>query len=597
MTPQNQIPDNPRIIGLPHDTWRPNQRELAQSVLNTQLTGGGKIFAEAAVGFGKSSVAAALGKYSQITVHVHTLSLLDQYRDNYDFAIIKGRQEYLCVLDDKVETWKAKYNLVPTARDCHFPIMYDCPAASSCPYLIAKDKGKKAPALATTYKYGALALLPQSRNGILILDEAHAAAEELIKFNEFILTHKRRDHYSLPPFPFNAYGEKNLGDVLTGDHINKIIDWFTDCIAHLGDLDEDPITKDGARITRVIKSYSEMRYKLRQCDWFLLIESARVVLKALTAKHVADRLFAEKSTILAMSGTIGDPAPLAFELGIDEYNHIAYDHPIPVANRPVHNLHVKPMNYNNLNKYPSLYRVQAIQIANFIKSLNPEWRGLILSSSFYKIQQLGKYLPELLDNHRFFIQGVGKTPSQLVAEFTLNTHPGDIAIATIQGLGTGVDFYGDLARYVVIAGVPHPSPTDKYMMARRERHGGIAYQHFYTFSAIAQGLGRVTRGEVYDDMEYQLVYATYQPIHLALSKNYPNFAFLLKTYISSNLTNVHVLGLLTALVVQSHNTLLQPLRIKLMSQLICRTTICQCAYISPITPIIIYFPTHYRPSP
>ncbi len=498
----NQIPINPRDINISHDSWRANQREAAQSTLDTHNNGGGVIFGELMVGAGKSAIAAALSNYEQVTVHVHTLSLLDQYREKYNFAIIKGRQEYPCVLDEKVKDWKSKYNIEPTARDCHFPIMYDCPESQSCPYLIAKENGKSASALATTYKYGALALLPQKRHGILILDEAHAAAEELISFSEFVLTHKRRSHYDLPDFPFNTYGEKNLGAVLSANDISLIVDWFSQCMNHLSSLDEDPITKDGARINRIIHSYSEMRSKLRECDWFLLIESDRIILKALSAKHVVNHLFANKRTILAMSGTIGDPAPLAFEMGIDEYDHISYPHPIPAIKRPVHNLHVKPMNYRNLQKYPSLFRVQAVQIANFIKSLNPEWRGIILSSSFYKIQQLGKYLPELLNDRKFFTQQVGVSPSQVVANFTTNTHPGDIAIATIQGLGTGVDLYGDLARFVVIAGVPHPSPTDRYMMARRERHGGISYQHFTTFSQIAQGLGRVTRGEQYDDGEY-----------------------------------------------------------------------------------------------
>ncbi len=495
----NDIP-SPRDFGVPHDEFRPNQYEMYKTASDAHAEDGGIFFAELAVGSGKSTVSAALGHDDKVLALSHTLPLLDQYRDKYNFVEIKGRQEYPCALELKVEVWKNKYGKVPTAHDCHMDKMFKCPAAGDCSYLIQKVAADRAQRTCCTYRYAAMSYMMKDREGILCLDEAHSAVEELIAFNTFTVTPKMITYYSLNPFPFTEYGENNEGATLTDEDTGKITSWLYKSAKNIDErILESDISESASRMVKMRDKLDHMGERLVQCDWFLIFEDDKAVMKALTADHIMNGIMANKKTTLAMSGTIGDPAPLAKEMGIEEYQSFAFPHPIPVDKRPVIDLKMGRMTYNNLQKNPGMYKAQAMLIYGWLQSIDPTWRGLILTSSYKKIGILAEHLVSKFSNRRFIVQGRGMTPSELTHKFITDVQPGDVAIATLQGLGTGVDLYGHLGRFVVIAGVSHPSPTDKYAMARREVSGGQRYQLWHTYSQVAQASGRTTRGAIDED--------------------------------------------------------------------------------------------------
>jgi Rad3-related DNA helicase len=485
-----QTPLNPKDLGIPHDEWRPNQLALFEKVKQHK---GEFIFGELGTGSGKTGIASGLGHKQKVLAVVHTLALLTQYEQNYGFSVVRGRQEYPCILEKKVDTWREKFMRLPTAADCHFSKMNECPVAGTCPYLLAKHKALRADRAACTYRYVGVSELMKSRTGHLVLDEAHDAVEELIRFNKFSVNNEVVGWYNLPPFPYAQFGEDNLGDILSPLQKYKIVDWLDQCLKIFAKYnDESP---KASRAKNLYHRYNRMMESLYTIEWFLQIFDDKAIMMALNAEIIAREIFRHKNTKLLMSATIGDPAPLAKALGISEYQFFTFPHPIPSTFRQVHDLGLPRMTKRNLENNPTLYWKQVDAIIKWVSRFPHSWRGAIFTTSYYKIERLSSMIERFMPNRRYFVQEPGQKIADVVGAFVANRRPGDVMVGTIQGMGTGLDLFGDIARWVVIAGVPHPNPTDRYEKARRAQFGGQAYQNWVTYNSVPQACGRISRGE------------------------------------------------------------------------------------------------------
>ncbi len=176
---------NPRFYGLPHAEFRPSQCDAIQKISALHESGGGIIFVDSPVGTGKSGIATALGHFDTVTVMTSTLELLAQYEKIYGFTAIRGRQWYPCVYNKKIDKWNGQY--APTAFDCHFSKMHECPAASECPYLEAKYAVIGARRSVMTYRYGALSSSIAKRPGFLVFDECDTAVREIVAHAETLI--------------------------------------------------------------------------------------------------------------------------------------------------------------------------------------------------------------------------------------------------------------------------------------------------------------------------------------------------------------------------------------------------------------------------
>ena len=490
------IPKNssPSDYGIPHNAWRVNQREAINMI--EQDNKNNIFFMEAPTGFGKSVISTMLGRETPVLAIAHSLALLDAYRDNYGFEIIKGRQEYLCILDSKIESWYRAFKIFPTATDCHFSPMMKCPQSSICPYIMQKHRALYAQRAACTYRYLGVSRLFKERSGHLVFDEAHDAAEELIRFNEFSVQLKTISKYKLPKFPFPYYGDNNKGAILSKKHQETIMIWLENCVSRLMISDHQAISGLGAKIRKLHDRLNKFLESIVTTNWFLEIDGGNIVFRALSAENIVRQIFAGKKTKLLMSATIGNPKPLADIMGIEEHKSYSFPHPVPARYRPIEILDIDRLTARNLKERPHLYSEQAHKIYNWIEKLPPSWRGIILTTSYKKIEKLAELLADkYFEKRRVIIQGHDQKLSNLIARFITDPERGDIAIGTIQGWGTGLDLQGELARWIVIAGVPHVNPTDEYMKARRGIAGGANYQRWLTYNAVMQACGRVSRGE------------------------------------------------------------------------------------------------------
>lgn len=515
----------PQSLGVPHKEFRNAQWDAikkAKGVLDNPSKD--FIFAEAPTGVGKTAIATAMGSYRPVTVYVGTLNLLDQYVREYGFVGVKGKGNYPCAHTEKIAKW-AQAGMTPTAGDCHFSKMWDCPHAHNCEYLIKKKLASEARRTIVTYAYGSLSRSIQDRTGILVLDEGHGSADHILQFASFEISDFTRRRYNLPEFPSKilGYGEGGRGAIASPMAIGVVKDYLNDCCNAIDRqmVFMQKLSDDYAKLQKVYDRYRKASENLDSGVWFLecskysstekikesYVKAPGIKLKAMDASTVASRFWGNKDMTLIMSATIGDPEPLAKKLGINMKlaEHHVYEHPVPAEARPIEDLKMQKMTYSNLRKNPRLLQIQGVTIGAWINKLDPEWRGIVLTSSYRKIKALDEALADTLQgNRRRMTQRPGMRIDELTQAFLTDQRPGDVLVASIQGFGEGLDLQGELARFAVIAGVPFDNPTDAYIQAMRSTPGGHKYLLAKTYATIPQACGRVSRATKTEDGEWRL---------------------------------------------------------------------------------------------
>lgn len=514
------IVDNPRLLGLPHDKWRPGQKDAFDKALSMYRSGGGTMVIEAPTGTGKSGIATALGSEEETTVLVHNHGLLDQYEKVYGFDTIKGKPEYPCVLKTKVDHWKKTYNTIPTAADCHFADTQMCPVGHNCPYIVARNIALQSKRMACTYKYAALSEAVQKRSGIIVFDEAHGSYEEMLGMSQFVMDQETCSHYKFPKLPLVDFGAGGKGDLLDAKSKSILIDWFHQSLGKIAVTDLfSAMTPDGSKNKRMFERLSHgfklltekdipLFYKCSKTsgdiDFFAPRQSTLIMqIRSLDVTDLVTRLSEDKNLTILMSATIGNPKPLMKQLGIETYSYHNYPHPIPKDKRPIYILPVDKMTKANLDLNPTLYKKQADSIGQFINRFDPQWRGIVLTTSNSKVGILrDKLKPHL--NGRIMNPPANTKLSEQINMFVDDSDPGAIMVANIQGWGSGLSLDWNKGRISVVAGVPYANPGDRFDQIRMSSQVGRDYAFWNAYCAVIQAVGRVSRGEVMDNGDFLL---------------------------------------------------------------------------------------------
>ena len=517
-------PPSPWLLGLNHPKWRPYQYEAVEQIKRT-FDNKRIAILEAPTGTGKTAIATALSndlyKGDRSTVVVQNLGLLEQYRE-YGFNILKGKQAYSCSDPVRMSLWQNQYGRPATAADCPYTEMYQCRYGKDCGYMTAREKALNSSRMACTYKYAALSEKVQARGGLFVMDEIHNAVSEILGIGSFVMDDDQREKFDLPEFPLRNYrgGE---GGLLDEDDLVDITGWILEASRCLGNTNLfDEITPEGTEKRKMLDSLNGLVELLTVCHGEVFYKCYKtkkwgrgninycwhMEFRTISPSYLYHKMTREKEKILMMSATIGSPkALIAGEMRIskDEYEYMQYPHPVPVAKRPIYDIAVAPMSHSNLEKKPYLYDRQAKSIAQWISEYTDRrWRGVVLTTSYKKIELLRDGLSRYLGAHRIFKNGA-ETLQERIQEFMEDESPSVIHVDTIQGWGTGIDLRVDIARYCVVAGVPFPNPTDAFEKIRIETPSGRAYATAFAYNSVMQAAGRVSRGDVRDG-EYLVNY-------------------------------------------------------------------------------------------
>jgi len=516
---QNEEIGTPQKYGIPHSFWRKEQKDAFLKCRDIYNEGGGNVVIEAPVGIGKSGISTALGSIDRVTVTVSNHGLINQYSEKYGFQPIYGKQSYPCILKEKVAIWKSKHGISPTASDCHFEKMEECEVAHLCPYLEAKQLAIQSKRMVCTYKYAYLSEAVQARAGILVFDEAHNSVEDLLDIISTEITESEKEEYDFDDFPLFGYGNSGKGDLLDSESRSMISDWLVNQTYKVATVDLfDEMSYSSSKNKKmygriqdaisIVSSSSDVFYYCNvdeTTNWRSkkTKQYPKMVLKTLDVKRGVYKIIGPKVMSVFMSATIGVPHPLMGSLGISDWSFFTYPHPIPIDRRPIYDLGVDKMTYRNTNDNPGLFGQQANAISGFIKNLDPSWRGIVLAPSNYKVGVLRKLLGEQL-NGRVLVPVENSGLLKRIDEFVSNKDEGVISVDTIQGWGSGLSLDGDVARFVVVAGVPYFNPSNRFDAIRMETKTGGAYSRWKPMCDVAQATGRVTRGEKEKDGSFVL---------------------------------------------------------------------------------------------
>jgi len=509
-------PITPSDWGVPHVSWRPNQWDAlskALSYIDKEDEEIDTLIYELPTGSGKSAIPTALAKKMQVVVYVHSLALLDQYRDAYGFTIVKGMDQYECCHPDVVEAYYGKHRFKPRVSECPMEKMQECPYYVMCPYIAAREKALASRRMACTYPFALLSFNVQKRGGIGVWDEAHSSVEAIIQLSAMRFNKKFQQLWSLPQFP--GFGTR---DELKPRMKSKVLDWFHDSIREMernrpNDLFPEDLAPWRAAYRRLnfalgqvqeqelyFESFEEEKWR-RVKGGRRKYKDIYMLLKPFSASTLAHKLSRGKQVSLLMSATIGNPEPLTEELGIKKYQFFEYPHPIPADERPIYDLQFEKMIWNNIQKYPKIFKLQAMRIAKFLDEFPGDWRGLILCASYAKAGRLKEELEPYLGDRVY-------NPPEDVnrVDHFMNKKadtPGLVVVDVIQVWGQGLDLWGDLGRFAIVASVPFGNLTDRYEKVRKKKYGSH-YAWWFSYNTVPQACGRVSRGEVKENGDYLL---------------------------------------------------------------------------------------------
>lgn len=505
---QRQHPDidDEIIENFPFPHARKNQLELITEILDAFESGKRYVILEAGTGTGKSAIAATLGQILQPAyILTMTKQLQRQYADEFGYAQVKGRNNFLCLDSGSLNTCNQGTCQVIRSNE-NFNCPYGIKMASSkqkdttdedpenyyttpftfkseehCPYWEQKSIAIQEPVSLLNYDYAYLELNYvqhfQKRN-IMILDEAHNIEDKIMHKLELNIYNKQLQkdiQQSIPKRMIDYDDVKDWVAFLEAIHesYNKIN------IKQLTKQKADRITHTKRKIGEITKNI-----KTNPQDWIVSPEEDMVSFKPLRVdKYAENTLFQYADKILFMSATILDKNLFCKWLGInpEEVHYIHSESPFKKQYRPIHMKLVGPMSKRALwHTAP-----KTIPALLDIMDRHPNEKGLIHTNS-YKCQ---KYITDHIKEQRI-LSHTPKNREKVLHEFEKSKNP---YILVSPSMSEGVDLPYEKCQFQVIYKVPYPYLGDK-QVNQRMKQDPEWYAH-KTIMTLMQAYGRGMRAE------------------------------------------------------------------------------------------------------
>ncbi len=451
-----------------------------------------------------------------------TKQLQDQLLADFpNSRTIKGRQNYPCLLNDKM-----------TADDCpHQGKDTGCQYKPHCPYLIAKQEAVAAEiAVLNESYYLAEANGPGqfSHADFVILDEVDSIENSLMSHISMNIMMSTLAEFDLmPPADWEDWKEwvrwwqastdqrvktvlrtEDQMDMFSEDkwtdieiRVNKkhrrldnfnenlqtfMTDTLTLLMANSGAERFSPdqamkITISGKETPFVVQEKKDRQGKLSGFE-----------LKPVTVRAFAQqRLWRHSQRFLGMSGTILSPVVLARELGLQEndYEYRQIPSPFATKNRPVYFYPVTNMRKQNIDDGLALPKIlNAIQE---ILDKYPDKKILIHTISYPIVSAIRHDQVDLKQNERIMTHNAEDRTYQL-EEFKNSPDP---LVMLSPSFDRGVDLPDDQCRCIIVCKVPYLDLRDKQVAARLKAPGGDQWYVFKALQTIMQMTGRGVRNE------------------------------------------------------------------------------------------------------
>ena len=391
---------------------------------------------EAGTGTGKSAIASTLARmYESAYILTMTKQLQNQYADEFDFPLVKGRGNFDCLKDGfevtcdmgacKTAPKSAKFfcpygiSKNPTLTgDLAFQDSFGSDVFfqtnDHCKYWQQKANAINSPITLMNYDYAILELNYVKHFGkrsLLILDEAHNIEDKLMRTMEINL--------------YNRQLEKDIKKVISPQTLKSAEkgEWIMEIEAiqgHYSDIElKDLPTNKADRINSTIGKLKALKTNLEN-------------------NHYAeDYLFKHGDVVIFLSATILSHKMFSKWLGLDprDVYHIQVDSPFSVEKRPIELNLAGKMSKNRVKQSAP----KSIEIMQKILKRHEGEKGLIHTHS-YKCQQ---YIINNLYNNRLIAHGTNNR-ERVLKFFEEDENP---LVLVSPSMSEGVDLPYDKCRF------------------------------------------------------------------------------------------------------------------------------------------------------
>ena len=493
---------------FPAPTFRGTQEQALADIRDAFDAGNDVVLVRAPTGSGKSLLARAIMGASatveetapnEATGAYYTTPQVSQIddveRDDLldDFAVIRGKSNYDCVLPGEHDTPVTR---APCARQQGF----DCSIKHRCPYF--SDR-----AIASGNRYAAMTLAYFMRTAgsevfrkrdVVVIDEAHGLAEWAEMYATIELSPERVpvwDEVGVPDVTADTRGDEDVLDRTARfvETLRGVTERAKDELVGRPELSREEV----ARRDRLQELRSELGWFLEDyrdpdspTTWVVDQpdgDGSPIAIKPLDpARYLTHTVWERGNRFALLSATILSKEAFCRGVGLDPSSVALVDveHTFPLENRPLYDVTQGPMTYEHRDEtVPKIARLIVRLMAN-----HPDEKGLIHAHSYDIAGRLAERLGEFGVAARVRRHDRSNRDAELEA-WKASADP-DVFVSV--KMEEALDLRDDLCRWQVVCKAPYRNTNDS-RVARRLADDQWAWYHRTALRTVIQACGRVVR--------------------------------------------------------------------------------------------------------
>ncbi|AGN01921.1 DNA helicase, Rad3 [Salinarchaeum sp. Harcht-Bsk1] len=489
---------------FPAPSYRGHQEDALDRIAAAFDDGNDVVLVRAPTGSGKSLLARAIcgtAKTHDDTDHASEavgsyyttpqVSQLDDVSDDdllEDFAIIRGKSNYDCILPEERDT---PVDQAPCARKAG----YDCSVKDRCPYFASRNLAANRQIAAMTLAYFMQTAGSEvfRKRDVCVIDEAHGLAEWAEMYATIDLgpyTVPVWDDLSVPNLD-----EQDAGPVEAAFHFAETAiaacEHRKDALLGQAELSASEVAERD-RLQERIGDLQWFREDYRDTDsateWLIdQAENRAITIKPLEPERYLHHTVWDRANRFALlSATILDKEAFCRQVGLDPANVAMVDlpHTFPLEHRRLYDVTCGRMTTEHRDA--TLPRM-AETIARLMDEHDDE-KGLVHCHSYAIQDRLAELLRDRGKDARLWTHDSEDRDGTLVA-WKRSDGPGVLLSVKME---EALDLEGDLARWQVLCKAPFPNAGDA-RVAHRLEQDRWAWYYRTTLRTVIQGCGRVVR--------------------------------------------------------------------------------------------------------
>lgn len=474
----------PSALGLPYERWRPGQFELCMGVLDHPAP---FHLVVAPTGFGKSLMymgMAALSPHPRTVCLTSTKALQDQLNKDFDpggagdgtgplkLYDVRGKGAYPCTLERHLPREAHLVKRGATAANAPCSWGWECPLrdVAGCPYYDRVRYSHLANLLVTNYDWWMYNSHKHGDTGLLVMDEAHQAPQELADYLSFRLKKEGR-----------RYLDGQVPDTTEVDVWLQWAVWVAGKVqARLDKFRQEP----PAELRDVVEAVGKMASMLGRGEWVVEhVENGDVLFDCVNPEFWGEALWGGIGKVVMVSATANMMTAKALGVAEDKCKVWDAKSTFPIERRKVWAIEgAVQVNFR-------MVEGQKRQWVNMIDRLleqRGDRKGIIHTTSFERaryLQQYSKFSHRLLLNE-------SRTTRDVVRAFKESKQP---LVLVSPSVTTGYDFPYEECEFQIIGKIPFPDLRGKAAKVKAERNKEWA--GYMAAQVIVQSSGRGMRAE------------------------------------------------------------------------------------------------------